>query len=349
MRALAILTDPVYTKAAAPSRLHRWLARFVQDERDMPFAYLLLQLTALLPLAGLLFVPALRGVAWWGVAGLYLGLSNLRFKGPFGLMLHCTSHRVLFRKKYGWLNHYLPWVIGPLFGQTPESYFTHHLGMHHPENNLADDTSSTMFYQRDSWVGFVCYLADFLVLGVARLVGYFTRRRKTTLRRRLLRGELAYLAAGLLLGWLNLPATLVMLVVPLVLSRVVMMLGNWAQHAFIAPEDPGNCYTNSVTCLNTRYNHRCWNDGYHTSHHLQPALHWTDHPAHFRQHLAEYARHEAIVFEGIHFLHIFCYLMGRRYDLLASHFVELATPPRSEGEVIALLRTRTQRLPRQVA
>jgi fatty acid desaturase len=350
MKLLTNLTDPVYHQPATPSRLHRWLSRYVQDERDMPFAYLLLQLSGtMLPLAILLFTPALRGPAWWVVVGLYLGLGNLRFKGPFGLMLHCTSHRVLFKKEHGWLNYYIPWVIGPLFGQTPETYFTHHMGMHHPENNLADDTSSTMFYQRDSWVGFLRYLGDFLVLGIARLVGYFTHRHKTTLRRRLLRGELVYLGATLVLSLVNLPAALVVLVLPLLLSRVVMMLGNWAQHAFIAPESPGNCYTNSITCINTRYNHKCWNDGYHISHHLKPALHWTDHPAHFRQNLDQYARNEAIVFEGIHFLHIFCYLMGKRYDLLARHFVELAHPQRSEGEVIALLRTRTQRLPRLVA
>jgi fatty acid desaturase len=350
MKLLPDLTDPVYHRPATPSHLHRWLSRYVQDERDMPFAYLLLQLSGtMLPLAILLFMPALRGPAWWAVAGLYLGLGNLRFKGPFGLMLHCTSHRVLFKKKYGWLNHYIPWVIGPLFGQTPETYFTHHMGMHHPENNMPDDTSSTMFYQRDSWVGFLRYLGDFLALGIARLVGYFTHRHKTTLRRRLLRGELVYLGAASVLSLVNLPAALVVLVLPLLLSRVVMMLGNWAQHAFIAPESPGNCYTNSITCINTRYNHTCWNDGYHISHHLKPALHWTDHPTHFRQNLAQYASNEAIVFEGIHFLHIFCYLMGKRYDLLARHFVELAHPQRTEVEVIALLRTRTQRLPRLVA
>jgi fatty acid desaturase len=160
---------------------------------------------------------------------------------------------------------------------------------------------------------------------------------------------LAYLVAMLLLGWANWPATLVVLVLPLGLARVVMMLGNWTQHAFIAANSPDNCYTNSVTCINTPYNHKCWNDGYHISHHLKPALHWTDHPAHFRQNLAQYARHEAIVFEGIHFLHIFYYLMRRRYDLLARHFVELTHTQRTESEIIALLRVRTQRLPRQAA
>ncbi|RZK99868.1 MAG: fatty acid desaturase, partial [Hymenobacter sp.] len=324
MKSLTISTDPGHRRPAAPSRLYLLLSRYVQDERDMPFVYLILRISAtLLPLAALLLVPAIGGWVWWAVLGVYLGLSNLVFKGPFGLMLHCTSHRVLFKKKYGWLNKYIPWVIGPLFGQTPETYFTHHLGMHHAENNLEDDESSTMFYQRDSAVGFLHYLGDFLALGIARLVGYFNRNNKPSLRRRLLRGELLYWGLALGLALVNLPAALALLVLPVLLSRVVMMLGNWAQHAFIDPTDPGNCYTNSITCINTRYNHKCWNDGYHISHHLKPAMHWTDHPAHFRQHLNQYIDNQAIVFDGIHFLHVFCYLMGKRYDLLARHFVEL--------------------------
>jgi fatty acid desaturase len=347
MKLLSPSTDPVYIRPSAPSRLHQWLARYVQDERDMPFVYLILKISVtMLPLAALLFVPSLRGPWWWATFGLFFFFSNARFKGPFGLMLHCTSHRMLFKKKHGWLNNYIPWVLGPLFGQTPESYFVHHMGMHHPENNLPDDESSTMFYQRDSLRGFLRYLSDFLVLGVARLTGYFTRRNKTTLRFRLLRGEAVYLIGTLVLGYINLPATLAVFVVPFLLSRVIMMLGNWAQHAFIAADSPDNCYTNSVTCINTNYNHKCWNDGYHISHHLKPALHWTDHPKHFQANIKEYAANEAIVFDGIHFLHIFFYLMGKRYDLLARHFVLLNGAERSEQEVVQLLQARTRRISR---
>lgn len=350
MKLLATSTDPVYTRSATPSALATWLSRYLQDERDLPFAYLILKITAtMLPLAVVLFVPALRGNAWWwAIFGVYFYLSNARFKGPFGLMLHCTSHRVLFKKKHGWLNNYIPWVLGPLFGQTPESYFTHHMGMHHPENNLPDDESSTMFYQRDSVLGFLRYLGDFLAVGVPRLVGYFSRRNKTTLRYRLLRGEVVYFVVTGILCLVNLPAALAVFVVPFVLSRIIMMLGNWAQHAFIDAEAPENCYRNSVTCINTPYNHKCWNDGYHISHHLKPALHWSDHPAHFRTNLAHYASNEAIVFDGIHFLHIFFYLMAKRYDLLARHFVLLDGSARTELEVTDLLRSRTRRIGREV-
>jgi fatty acid desaturase len=347
MKSFVATTDPVYHVPAQPSRADQFFVRYLQDPRDLPFIYLSLKITAtLLPLAALLFVPALTGWAWWAVLAVYLFLGNLRFKGPFGLMLHCTSHRVLFKKKYGFMNNYIPWVIGPLFGQTPESYFTHHLGMHHPENNLPDDESSTMFYQRDSLRGFLHYLGDFFVLGIPRLVGYLTRRNKPKLRLRLLRGELVYIAVTIALAFVNLPATLAVFVLPVILSRIVMMLGNWAQHAFIDAAAPDNCYTNSITCINTSYNHKCWNDGYHISHHLKPALHWTDHPHHFQQNLDKYAQNDAIVFDGIHFLHIFFYLMAKRYDLLAQNFVNLGNRYHNEAEIVALLRSRTRRIPR---
>jgi len=345
MKLLTPCTDPVYTRPATQSLLDRWLLRYLQDPRDLPFGHLMLKIAAtMLPLAVVLFVPALRGAWWWAVFGLFFYFSNARFKGPFGLMLHCTSHRVLFKKQHGWLNHIIPWVLGPLFGQTPESYFVHHMGMHHPENNMPEDESSTMAYERDSLRGFLHYLGDFLMLGVVRLAGYFSRRNKTTLRFRLLRGEIAYLGLVAALSFVSIPGTLAVFVVPFVLSRVIMMLGNWAQHAFIDADTPDNCYTNSVTCINTAYNHKCWNDGYHISHHLKPALHWTDHPAHFRQHLGEYIAQKAIVFDGIHFLHIFFYLMAKRYDLLARHFVLLDGAPRDEASVVAFLRSRTQRI-----
>ncbi|QNH63112.1 fatty acid desaturase family protein [Hymenobacter sediminicola] len=347
MKYLVALTDPVYDQTVATTRVGQYLLRFIQDKRDLPFVYLILEISlTLLPLIGLLFVPGLHNGLWWAVFGVYIFLTTFYFKGPFGLMLHCTSHRILFKKKYGYLNHYIPWVIGPFFGQTPETYFTHHMGMHHPENNLPDDESSTMYYQRDSVVSFGHYLADFFLLGIPKLVAYLGRTRKNTFRFRLLRGETAYLVVCIGLAFVNLPAVLGVLVLPVLVTRAVMMLGNWSQHAFIDAADPANCYTNSVTCINTKYNHKCWNDGYHISHHLKPAMHWTEHPLHFQKNLAQYAEQGSVVFEGIHFLHIFAFLMMRRYDLLARHFVNLDNRHATETEVVAFLKSRTRRIAR---
>ena len=347
MKELALITDPVYTPSASPSRLDLWLEGLCQDKRDLPFLYLMARITLVLPpLAVLLYLPFVTGWVWWVVAAAYLYVNNFVFKGPFGLMLHCTSHRILFRKQHGWMNRYIPWVLGPFFGQTPETYLAHHLGMHHPENNLEEDESTTMFYQRDSLAGYLHYLGDFLALGVMRLVGYFIRKNKPKLMRRTVRGELFFIVMCIGLCFVSWQATLVVFLLPMLISRVIMMMGNWAQHAFIDTKDPGNLYRSSITCINTRYNHVCWNDGYHISHHLKPAMHWTEHPVSFRRNVEEYVREDAIVFDGIHFLHVFFYLMRRRYDLLARHFVNLGGRYGSDEEVMAVLRARTQRIAR---
>ena len=341
----ANISDPVYLKPEKESAADRFLRSLIRDESDLPFVHLTLRITlSLLTLAVLLYLPFISGWLWGVLAAVYLVLNNFVFKGPFGLMLHCTSHRVLFKKEYGFLNHYLPWVIGPLFGQTPETYYSHHIGMHHPENNMPEDDSSTMGYQRDSLLGFSRYLSSFFFAGIFYLAAYFVRKRRKKLLIRSVRGEFLFVAGCVGLSFVNWPATLVVFIIPFAISRVIMMLGNWAQHAFICAEDPSNPYKNSITCINTKYNHKCWNDGYHTSHHAKPSMHWTEHPVYFRRTLQEYVDNDAIVFDGIHFLHVFIYLITKRYDLLARHFVNIGERYQSEEEVIAFLKERTKKI-----
>ncbi|RAJ10663.1 fatty acid desaturase [Chitinophaga skermanii] len=340
------ITDPTYTPNLAPTRLDRFLLQFIRDPRDLPFVYLTLKISLTLPvLAILLYVPWIPNWAWGTAAALYLVLNNFIFKGPFGLMLHCTSHRTFFKKDFQILNHYLPWVLGPLFGQTPETYYSHHIGMHHPENNLPDDESSTMGYQRDSIKSFGVYLGLFFFTGVYNLARYFVRKNRKKLLIRSVRGELIFIFMCIGLSFVNFWATFVVFILPFVISRIIMMVGNFAQHAFIDAEDPGNEYRNSITCINTKYNHKCWNDGYHISHHIKPNMHWTEHPTYFLKTIHEYHSNDAIIFANIHFLHVFAYLMTKRYDLLAKHFVDTGNRFANDEEVIIFLKSRTQRIP----
>ena len=71
-------------------------------------------------------------------------------------------------------------------------------------------------------------------------------------------------------------------------------------------------------------------------------MHWTEHPSFFLKTINEYSKNDAIVFDGIHFLHVFLYLMLKRYDLLAKHFVNLDNRYSSDQEVIEFLRSRTR-------
>src|SRR5438045_6881885 len=165
----------------------------LNDPRDTFVVWLMLK-CALVAGVGvsLFFWPYAYGISVWYVAPVYWALVMGAVMDRFTLMLHFTSHRQLFNKDYKGLNHVIPWLLGPFFGQTPNTYFAHHMGMHHREQNLAQDLSSTMRFQRDSFRCWLRYWARFLCLGLFELARYMFRGRKHRLLRRILIGELAY-------------------------------------------------------------------------------------------------------------------------------------------------------------
>lgn len=344
MRILGPISDPGFVQPTY-SQFDKFWLQYLKDERDLPFIYLAIRITfAVIPLAVLLYMPFITGWLWGVLAVVYLYFNNIVFKGPFGLMLHCTSHRPLFKPQYKNAYYYWTWVIAPFFGQTPETYFSHHIGMHHPENNVAPDESTTMPYQRDSFRSFLAYYGDFMVFGVIELVTYLRRKNRIKLAYRAILGELCFYTLCVGLSFINFPATLVVFILPFLIFRFVTMLGNWTQHAFVCAEEPLNPYKNSITCINVKYNHKCFNDGYHTSHHDRPAMHWTEHPAFFQKTIDKYARNQAIVFDQLDFLGVFYNLMRKRYDVLASHVVNVNGAFRDQAEIEAVLRQRTKRI-----
>lgn len=334
----------LYTPPSTPPSLFdRALLSLINDERDLPFVHLILGCLGCASLGVGLFFSG-RYFAY--LAPAYLLFWALVFLDRFILMLHCTSHRPLFKKQHAALNYLIPWLLGPFFGETPETYFSHHMGMHHPENNLHDDLSTTMPYRRDSLAAWLHYLTSFLFTGLARLAKYHLERGNRRLLGRMIAGESAFIAACAGLAMIDLRATLVVFVIPVVLVRTLMMAGNWGQHAFVDATDPGNAYKNSITCINSRYNKRCFNDGYHIHHHVRARTHWSELPAEFEANKAEYGRQDAIVFEGVDFFQVWMMLMLGRWDALADRFVQLpGAPMRDRDAVIAFLKSRVQPIP----
>jgi fatty acid desaturase len=321
----------------------RFLLRFIRDERDLPFLHLILKVSILiLPLAFLIYTPWFTGWQWWLLVFAFQ-VINMIFRAPFGLMMHSISHRPLFKKKYKGFIYYITWFLCPFVGHTPETYFSHHIGMHHPEGNMPDDDSSTMYYQRDSLRSFGRYVFDFIFTGLAGLISYLRSKRRHKLANRALSGELLFFAFCIGMCFINWQATVAVFIFTFFISRVIMMLGNWTQHAFIDPVEPDNPYKNSINCLNIRYNHIAWNDGYHTSHHEKPMLHWTEHPHSFLSNVDKYAENRAVVFDGIAYPGIFISLMRKRYDVLAKHFVNLNGLYKSDEEVVEMLKQRTKK------
>jgi hypothetical protein len=91
------------------------------------------------------------------------------------------------------LNKYVIWFVCPFFGHTPETYFVHHVGMHHEENNMDDDTSSTLPYQRDSVRDFFKYYLNFIFLGFKETFMYLVNKKKKKYYMRLTYGEELFL------------------------------------------------------------------------------------------------------------------------------------------------------------
>ena len=121
-----------------------------------------------------------------------------------------------------------------------------------------------------------------------------------------------------------------------------MMAGNWAQHAFIDPNNPDDIYKNSITCINTMYNKQCFNDGYHIGHHLRPALHWTEMPTNFLQNLDKYRKNDVVVFTGLDYFQIWFLLMTKNYNYLSKKFVPLSDNLTTKEAITAFLKSRTR-------
>ncbi|MBM3415681.1 MAG: fatty acid desaturase [Bacteroidetes bacterium] len=341
MKALTTITDPVYNEPQRFSWYEKFWLKYMNDKRDLPFIHLLTAIHILvIPAAVILYTPLLTGWYWWLLYIPHFYVSQMYFKGRFGLMLHCICHRKPFKKKYNWIFDYIIWFVCPFFGHTPETYFAHHMGMHHVENNRLDDASSTLPYQRDSLRGFLKYYLRFLFLGFRDTFMYFFSRKRKKFYIRLTAGEMAFFVFCTGMSFVNFKTTLFIFIIPFLFARLVMMLGNWAQHAFVNLEKLDD---NTINCINTKYNKMCWNDGYHAMHHIRPALHYTDIPTEFLKNKDEFAKDKILTFDGIHYLHIFLWLMTKRYDKLAKNVVNVNNMFSSEAEVIALMKERTRK------
>jgi fatty acid desaturase len=336
-------TDPHWVPHGELSAADRFFLARIRNERDLIFPRNALRISLIIPpLALLIFlVPSWLSFV---LALPYIAFVFTQFTGRYVLMLHATCHRPLFKREYNAWNKWIPWVLGPFFGLTPTSFFAHHVGMHHPENNLEHDLSSTMGYKRDDFGHFLHYWARFFFTNYFHLPRYFLQRNRRQLAQDFVLGELSWMVGATALMFVDWAGTLVVFVLPLLLIRFLMMCGNWGQHAFVDVNDAGNAYRNSTCLTNTRYNHKAYNDGYHIVHHIKPNLHWAEMAEWYEQNIAEFGRNDAIVFSGIADNQaVFWNLMRGRYEHLARHLVDLpGAPVRTLDEKVAWLKQRVQ-------
>lgn len=243
-------------------------------------------------------------------------------------------------------------TLGILFIVFVCSYsIDHHVRHHHVEDNGPMDLSSTMTYQRDSVVDFLKYFGKFFFLTWIELPIYFFGKKQY-------RSGLVVFVCEVLTtvtysvltlysrNWLG---VFCVLWLPFFLMRLGMMSGNWGQHAFVDPKDPKSNYRSSITCIENTYNAIAFNDGYHTSHHLNSLRHWQDHPESFITTIEKYKTNQGIVFKNIDFHGVWFRLMIKDYDTLAKSLVQLCPKNdplymNSKKEIIEFLKVRTRKM-----
>jgi fatty acid desaturase len=280
--------------------------------------------------------------SWILAAVFYAGLfANGEAAGRF---MHITCHRRMFSKRVDWLNYVPTWIASYWFGEPPYMFATEHVVNHHAFDNGPRDLSSTLGYRRDSWKDLARYLVSFLagrsgVYGISRRLIH--NQVGVSWRRRFFAGQVLFwclVAVRLRQDWL---ATVVLLVLPYVSGQIVNRMNNWTEHAFVNPECPLDPLGNSFTIIGSEFNRGAgFNEGYHGTHHLHPAIPNHLWPTYFRDHIDRYCAADHLVFQGISTNRIFDLLMTRNFRTLADSYVQLPGFTRSREEVIEMLALR---------
>ena len=324
-----------------PAFVTSFLERNLNDVRDMPIAYLFFnvlvtQVPALIALYTLMPASHLLGAA-------YLVVFNGLYLQRFILAMHYSTHRRLFKPGFfnDLVNKSIVTVLAPIFGIPSNAYGLHHVTMHHVDNNEWNkDLSATEGYQRDNFLHWVVYWVRFMALGWVELPLYAVRKRRWGLFVQCAGGmaasicvtAIAWRVKPIVAGWTA--------IAQYVLVSAGLMFGNWSQHAFVCPRNPRCNYRLSCTVLNHPDNQRSYNDGFHTLHHINSQIHWSEFPAKFVERLRDHGEKDAIVFDGIGFFDVGVALMLRRHGWLADRFVNVGQKPRTREEVIELLKER---------
>lgn len=224
----------------------RWGRKVARKQTDVVMVtHLILYFTTSVPSALYLFwnFSYLHGFLHFAMQGYYVG--------TYTLMMHQHIHmRGILAPRFWLIDRLFPYITDPLMGHTWNTYFYHHVKHHHVEGNGPDDLSSTLRYQRDSLPDFLCYLGRFYFLVWLELPLYFLAKRRLAIAAKTAFWELSsyatYVALAKMVSW---RATLFVFVLPLLVLRVGLMVGNWGQHAFVDPDEPDSDFRSSITLI----------------------------------------------------------------------------------------------------
>jgi len=236
----------------------------------------------------------------------------------FILALHYLTHCSIFNRQFRFLDHIWKSLLCNMFGIPLGLYYPHHIGMHHSLDNVAPhDMSSTMDYDRSSKWNHFKYMFRFAAFGIVELPFRLVQTKKYDLVATCIFGYFVYVStlvysfkvspiASLFVGWL-----------PWLICSFALMQGNFKEHIFVDPQDFGNNYKSTVTCINAPSNALTFNTGYHVEHHEDPGLPWYKLPELFLKNIPKHAANDSFVFSGIGTMEVGTMVLYQKFDELA--------------------------------
>ncbi len=327
-------------------------AVLLRDKRDAPYLYSFFGIGLFTPLLflSLLFWHVQFGqqASWGKCIGIAFGYHVLmmgpyfRFFAYISTLIHKGGHAAkgLFRAPFTVFNNFFGWILGPLYGHIPEAYPMGHLRIHHRHDNGPEDVATTIHLDRTQPAHWLIYLRQFAGFWTGfSIVRYHLQHKNWKNARRMMSGMMAYCLAFSLLLLIDPWFAFAYFLLPLLCVIIYLGAINYTWHTFIDPNDPDNDYINSVTILRGHYN--VFNEDYHVVHHQRPQLHWTEAPNHFQENIEAYRKNRASVFADTQEFEMFMWIITKRFDLLADHFVDLEGDL-SKEEIKALLIHRMQ-------
>ena len=220
---------------------------------------------------------ALTAIQWSGVArhpALYAASLCLAF---FACVIdHNHQHRPVFLSRR--LNRLFGVLLTWAIGQPASAIVPMHVKNHHVHNNHAED------FVRTSIVEFRWNLLNLLLFPLAAIRGYARvksrdlgewRRRQPARYRQLVLERWALYPMGVALIAVAPLDTLVYVLVPWLYGQWGILAVNHVQHHGCDPDSPLD-HTRNFT--GRWLNWWTFNNGYHSAHHLRPAMHWSRMP-----------------------------------------------------------------------
>ncbi len=223
-------------------------------------------LIALLRLLAWVILPPLAVVSIIPLVFLTFVLYNIK---------HNHLHFRIFSNRK--LNLLLENIMNVFTGTTFSSMKIIHQINHHAEENSADDWGWTLPYEKKNAIHSIC---SYTVATVIRFVNnkrkWLNSRKGHTMKRRN-HAELVFMLGVYSAMFIVIPWNTVMyIIIPNIVCQIVLVAFNYLQHGDC---DADSTYNHSRNFTGKVLNFFVFNAGFHTAHHLRPALHWSEYPS----------------------------------------------------------------------